>query len=94
MAVSGSTGLDGTLDYLLEVPVTRKLVSEEGYRFLQGFTVGVPLRGTVRAPVFDRVKTTAAVRDLLQQAVASLQEEKKKQRSAAETGNKNQGRKE
>ena len=94
MAVSGSTGLDGTLDYLLELPVTRKLVSEEGYRLLQGATVRVPLRGTLRAPVFDRARTTAAVRDLRRQAASSLQAEKTKQRAAAGTRNKAQGKKE
>jgi hypothetical protein len=76
LTISGSVGLDGTLDYLLEVPLTRKLVSEEGYRFLQGATIGVAVRGTVESPVFDRDKTLAAVKDLLQQAASKLRQEK------------------
>jgi hypothetical protein len=84
MVISGSTGLDGTLDYLLEVPVTGKLASGEEYRFLQGATVRVALRGTVKAPVFDRAKTLAAVKDLLQQAASKLRQEKEQTPSASE----------
>lgn len=93
MAISGSVGLDGTLDYLLEVPVTRKLVSEEGYRFLQGATIGVAVRGTVEAPSFDRDKTLAAVKDLLQQAAGKLRQEKEKKPAATEEDKAIQGQK-
>ncbi|MHB8809345.1 MAG: hypothetical protein ACYC9M_04955 [Desulfobulbaceae bacterium] len=93
LAISGSVGLDGTLDYLLEVPVTRKLVSEEGYRFLQGATIGVAVRGTVESPVFDRDKTHAAVKELLQQAASKLRQEKEKKPSGGGEDKPIQGRK-
>lgn len=83
MVISGSTGPDGTLDYLLEVPMTRKLGSEEGYQFLQGATVRVALRGTVKSPVFDRARTLTAVRDILEQAASKIRQEKEKKPSAA-----------
>jgi len=83
MAISGSVGLDGTLDYLLEVPVTSKLAGEERIRFLQGTTIRVAVGGTVKSPVFDREKTLAAVNDLLRQAASKLQEEKEKKQSGA-----------
>lgn len=83
MSLSGSVGLDGTLDYLLEVPVTSKLAGDEGYRFLQGATIGVAVRGTVKSPVFDRGKNSAAVKDLLRQAASKLRQEKEKKPSGA-----------
>jgi hypothetical protein len=91
MAISGSSGPDGALDYLLEVPVTRKIVSEEGYQFLQGATVRVALRGTVKSPVFDRAKTLAAVRDLLRQAASKIRQEEEKKPSAAGEDQPDQG---
>jgi hypothetical protein len=83
LAISGSVGLDGTLDYLLEVPVTGRLAGEESYRFLQGATIGVAVRGTVKAPDFDREKTKTAVKELLRQAASKLRQEKDRKPSAA-----------
>ncbi len=68
MVISGSVGMDGTLDYLLQVPVTRNLVGREGYRVLEGTTIKVPIRGTLGQPVFNRKMVTAAVSDLVRQA--------------------------
>ena len=82
MSVSGAMGLDGTLNYLLEVPLTGKLVNEEGLRLLRGVTVRVPVRGTKSAPVFDRDKTLAVIRDLLQQAASKLKQEKERKPSS------------
>lgn len=83
MTISGSVGLDGALDYLLEVPVTSGLAGEESYRFLQGATIRVAVRGTVNSPVFDRAKTKTAVKELLQQAASKLRQEKDTKPSAA-----------
>ncbi len=68
MVISGSVGMDRTLDYLLQVPVTENLVGREGYRVLEGTTLKVPIRGTLGEPVFNRDMVTAAVSDLLRQA--------------------------
>jgi hypothetical protein len=86
LTISGSVGLDGTLDYLLEVPVTSGLAGEESYRFLQGATIRVAVRGTVNSPDYDRDKTKTAVKELLQQAASKLRQEKDKKPSAAGGG--------
>ena len=68
MTLAGSVGFDGSLDYLLEVPVTKKLVGKEGYRILQGTTLKVPIRGSRDQAIFDSDALTGAVSDLLGQA--------------------------
>ena len=68
MVISGSVGMDGTLDYLLQVPVTKNLVGREGYRVLAGTTIKVPIRGTLGKPLFNRDMVTGAISDLARQA--------------------------
>ena len=68
MTLGGSLGFDGSLDYLLEIPVTKKLVGREGYRILQGTTLKVPIRGDSDQTVFDSDALTKAISDLLGQA--------------------------
>jgi len=68
MVISGSVGLDRTLDYLVEIPVTAKLVGKEAYRILEGTTVRVPITGTTDKPAFDKKMVAAAVKDLVRQA--------------------------
>ncbi len=68
MKVSGSIGLDKTIDYTLEIPVTKKLVGTEGYRVLQGTTIKVPIRGTIGKPSYDKNALTGTLSDLLHQA--------------------------
>ncbi len=68
MTLAGSVGFDGNIDYLLEVPVTRKLVGREGYRILQGTTLKVPIRGNQDHAVFDADDLARAISDLLGQA--------------------------
>jgi hypothetical protein len=68
MTISGSVGLDKSLDYLLEVPVTENLVGREGYRVLEGTTIKVPIKGTLTKPGFNKEALSAAITDLLGQA--------------------------
>ena len=68
MILSGSVGFDGSLDYLLEIPVTRSLVGKEGYKVLQGTTLKIPIKGDSEKSVFDADALTQAVSDLLGQA--------------------------
>lgn len=68
MTLSGTVGFNGSIDYLLEVPVTRKLVGAEGFRILEGTTLMVPIKGDHDRAFFDREALTGAVSDLLQQA--------------------------
>ncbi len=76
MELSGSVGMDKSMDYLLQVPVTEKLVGREGYRILEGTVVRVPIKGTVGNPAFDKNMLSSTIRDLLQQAAARAIEKK------------------
>lgn len=68
MTISGSVGLDQTIDYLLEIPVTEKLIGREGARVLEGTTIKVPIRGTLKQPDFNRNMITDTLSDLAGQA--------------------------
>ncbi|PIE56020.1 MAG: hypothetical protein CSA34_06305 [Desulfobulbus propionicus] len=68
MTISGSMGLDKSMDYLLEVPVTKALVGTEGYRVLEGTTIKVPIQGTIGASLVKKKVVQAAVADVLKQA--------------------------
>lgn len=75
MVLSGSVGMDKSLDYVLEVPITEKLVSREVYTLLEGATVKVPITGSVGKPVFDQKMMTAAIRDLVKKAAVRVVEQ-------------------
>ena len=68
MTISGSVGLDKSLDYLLEIPVTEKLIGREGARVLEGTIIQVPIRGTLGEPLFDRSIITDMLSSLAGQA--------------------------
>jgi hypothetical protein len=68
MVISGSAGLDGSLDYVVEVPVTRRLLGKKGYEMLKGTTLKVPVRGSREKPVYSRKALMRASSDLLKQA--------------------------
>jgi len=76
MTLSGSVGMDQSLKYALQVPVTRKLVGKEGYRVLKGTTVRVPIRGTLSYPAFDRNLVAETVKGLVRQAAGRAIENK------------------
>ncbi len=71
MTLAGSIGFDGSIDYLLQVPVTEQLVGKEGYRVLEGTTLKVPIKGDRDRAVFDRRALGDALTDLLVQAGTS-----------------------
>ena len=70
MVLSGSVGMDKSLDYLLQIPVTENLVGREGYRVLEGTTVNVPIKGTTDTPVFNKNLLAATMKDLMRQAAS------------------------
>jgi len=51
--ISGSVGLDKTLDYLISIPITQKMVGKDGYKYLKGECIPLPISGTVKKPKFD-----------------------------------------
>jgi hypothetical protein len=75
MILSGSVGMDSSLDYILEVPITRALVSSEVYQFLEGEVVSVPIRGTLDNPSFDKNLVIDTIRDLVKQAAVKVVEQ-------------------
>lgn len=74
MTMKGSLGMDASLDYLLDIPVTEKLIGKEGYRVLAGSTIKVPIKGTLGKPLFNQNTVESAVRDLAQQAAVKTLE--------------------
>jgi len=72
MVVSGSVGLDRSLDYTVQVPLTRKLISEGVYGALAETTVTVPIRGTVSEPSFDSAMVTEAIGDAVKKAAVRM----------------------
>ncbi len=52
--ISGSAGLDGTLDYVARLPFTPGMVGESAYRYLEGRSITLPVTGTVKKPEFDK----------------------------------------
>ncbi|MDX9834661.1 MAG: DUF748 domain-containing protein, partial [Desulfobulbus sp.] len=61
MRLSGVSGMDGALDYRLELPATRQLVGEQGAALLRSVNVEAPFNGTIMAPRFDRQAFQVAV---------------------------------
>ncbi len=68
MLLSGSAGFDGSLDYVLEVPVTKNLVGKRGYEVLKGATLKVPIKGSKDKPVYNPQALMQAASDLVGQA--------------------------
>lgn len=52
MTLQGATGMDGSLDYRLRLPVTEHLVGKERFALLAGQTIEIPITGTLTAPRF------------------------------------------
>ncbi|WP_417911751.1 hypothetical protein [Candidatus Electronema sp. TJ] len=75
MILSGSAGFDGSLDYVLEVPVTRNLVGKKGYELLKGSTLKVPIKGSKDKAVYSPEALLQAASDLVRQAAGQAAEE-------------------
>ncbi|WP_417915890.1 hypothetical protein [Candidatus Electronema sp. JC] len=75
MVLSGSAGFDGSLDYVLEVPVTKNLVGKKGYELLKGATFKVPIQGTKDKPAYNPEALRKAASSLLRQAAGHAAEQ-------------------
>ena len=69
LKMHGSIGFDQTLDFIARLPVTKKMVGKDAYKFLQGTTIKVPIRGTTSQPRIDEAAFQEATGDLMQQAL-------------------------
>ena len=68
LILSGSIGFDQSLDYIAQVPVTRKMVSGDVYKHLEGTFISVPIGGTVSKPKLSKNAVQTALKDLILQA--------------------------
>ncbi len=68
--LSATTGMDGSIDYQLQLPITEQLVGREAYALVRGSTVKASISGTVAAPRFNRKAFVAAVARQVKQAQA------------------------
>ncbi|MGD2038569.1 MAG: AsmA-like C-terminal region-containing protein, partial [Desulfobacterales bacterium] len=65
----GSVGFDKSLDYTAKVPITPRLVGDKAYRYLEGVTIDVPIRGNSKNPDFDESSMQRATAGLAEQAL-------------------------
>jgi hypothetical protein len=65
----GSVGFDKSLDYTAKLPITPKLVGDKAYRYLEGVTIDVPIRGNSSKPDIDESSMQKASASLAEQAL-------------------------
>jgi hypothetical protein len=65
----GSVGFDKSLDYTAKLPITPKLVGDKAYRYLEGVTIDVPIRGNSKNPDIDESSMQKATASLAEQAL-------------------------
>lgn len=71
--VSGSVGLDRSLDMLIELPITRELVRDKRlYELLKGQTIKLPVTGTTKLPRFDASIIQRNLRGLMKHAAETM----------------------
>lgn len=68
LILEGSVGFDQSLDYIAKIPITRKMVSSDVYKYLEGTYISVPLTGTVSKPFVSKSVVQKALGDLVLQA--------------------------
>lgn len=68
LLLSGAIGFDQSLDYVAQIPVTKKMVSGDVYKYLKGTFISVPIGGTVSKPVINKNVVQVALKDLILQA--------------------------
>ena len=83
LTFAGRLGLDGTLQYSVSVPITKKIIDEKYAKYLEGESITIPVSGTVAKP---RIPS-----DALQQALKPLIAEGAK-RAAGELLNEKAGK--
>jgi hypothetical protein len=65
----GSVGFDKSLDYTAKLPITPRLVGDKAYRYLEGVTIDVPIRGNTKNPDIDESSMQKATAGLAEQAL-------------------------
>ena len=67
--MTGTVGLDGSLAYTAEVPLSKTLVGKEAAKYLEGVMVNVPIAGTVKTPTIDSAALNAEIKRLVLDAI-------------------------
>ncbi len=65
----GSVGFDGTIKYLVEVPVTERLAGGAAGQLLKGTVIKIPVSGSVSDPTLDTGALRNALGSLIKSAV-------------------------
>lgn len=68
--ISGTVGLDGSLQYFIKAPLTPALTGTRAWQYLEGQTITIPLTGSAAKPMLDFRALEAEVRQLIATAVA------------------------
>jgi len=68
LILEGSIGFDQSLEYTAKIPVTRKMISGDIYKYLEGTFIVVPITGTVSKPSISNRFIQNALSDLAVQA--------------------------
>ncbi len=73
---SGWVAFDGTIKYLVEVPLTDRLTGGTGGKLLKGTTIKIPVAGTVNQPCLDTSALQNTIGGLIKNAVGERAAEK------------------
>ena len=88
LSISGSVGIDGSLDYLVDVKLSEKMVGSSAYKYLEGRSVRLPVSGTAKKPMID----SRALRDEIRRLVADVATQATTEKITEELGGKLKGK--
>jgi len=87
MTLSGSVGLDQTLQYLVDIPITMEMVGSDAYKYLEGETIRIPIGGTISEPDWGNGENVvqSVLKDLVKKASRKIITEEGKKLLETET---------
>ena len=88
LRISGSVGLDGSLDYIVDVKLSEKMVGSSAYNYLKGRSVRLPVSGTAKSPRIN----SRALRDEVQRLIAGVATQVTTEKITEELGDKLKGK--
>ena len=71
LILHGSIGLDKTVDYVAEIPVTKKMVGSELYPYVEHTSIKLHIGGTISSPDLGADAFVRALQDLIRDAGAN-----------------------
>jgi hypothetical protein len=88
LVVSGTMGVDGTLDYVAEVPITRDMVSPEIYEYVKDTRVKILIGGTASRPEISRKSLDATLGEAAKRAAKKVLTDESARKALLEQGGK------